>query len=134
MRQHMFSNLELLSLVFLVATTLIHVRYKSDSSTLATTSSTKYLVGLKCPPSFRVTGAGFCSSMVEAPVESIASRYPSIHSFPAITTFSQFFPRKWQQRKKITSGVLCVCSKQFRIYQKSVSNKIVFKEKYMRKK
>lgn len=88
-RQHMFSNLELRSLVLRVATTLIHVRWRSDSSTLDTTSSTKYCVGLKCPLSGGVTAFCICSSTVPAPVpvDSIASRYPLIHSLPAIRIY-----------------------------------------------
>lgn len=80
----MFSSRLLRSRVFLVATTLIHVRWRSTSSTPLTTSSTKYLVGLKCPPSLTVTAAAFGSSMAAAPLSNIASRYPLIHSFPAI--------------------------------------------------
>src|SRR5262245_1635884 len=49
MRQHMFSSLELRSRVLRVATTLSQVLWRSVSSTPVTTSSTKYLVGLKCP-------------------------------------------------------------------------------------
>uniref|UniRef100_A0A2P2JBN1 Uncharacterized protein n=1 Tax=Rhizophora mucronata TaxID=61149 RepID=A0A2P2JBN1_RHIMU len=86
MRQHMFSSLELRSRVLRVATTLSHVLCRSVSSTPVTTSSTKYFVGLKCPPSLGFTGGtGFCSSMAPAPVSNIASKYPFIHSFPAIT-------------------------------------------------
>lgn len=84
-RQHIFSSLELRSRVFRVATTFSHVRWRSDSSTPLTTSSTKYFVGLKWPLSVKfAAAAGFCSSIAVAPVSNIASKYPFIHSFPAI--------------------------------------------------
>lgn len=95
MRQHIFSSLELRSRVLRVATTLIHVRCRSDSSTPVTTSSTKYLVGLKCPVSLRFTAVRFWSSFPGAPLSSMASRYPLIHSLPAIFShFLTYFPAK----------------------------------------
>lgn len=95
--QHMFSKRLLRSLVFLIATTLIHVLYRSASSKLLITSSTKYFVGLKARPGTRGTTSENKDSdwgeMAEdgPPASIIASKYPLIHSFPAITLESWKF-------------------------------------------
>lgn len=76
--------------------TLTQVRWRSDSSKLFTTSSTKYLVGLnlKCVP------ISFFSSSLCAPASNIASKYPLIHSFRAI---SENTKRNWYNRSETYS-------------------------------
>lgn len=102
MRQHMFSSRPLLSRASRVATTLTHVRCKSLSSTLVTTSSTKYLVGLKPP-----IGPADVSSCVlgspPGPLANIASRYPFIHSLPTAMLCLCFGEkmRTWRERGQI---------------------------------
>ena len=66
----------------------IHVLWRSVSSYAETTSSTKYFVGLKwlelkCCSCWG-TGDLESRALIPEPASSIASKYPLIHSFPAI--------------------------------------------------
>lgn len=107
MRQHMFSSRPLLSRASRVATTLTHVRCKSLSSTLVTTSSTKYLVGLK-PPIGPADVSGCDRGSPPGPLANIASKYPFIHSLPtAMLCFvSLWFGEKMKSWRKRGKGLI----------------------------
>lgn len=106
--QHRFSSRLFLSWLFLIATTLVHVLWRSRSSKRLTTSSTKYLVGLyvaavataDAASSGAGSSGGSCTAAAPrcsrsfTPASRIASRYPLIHSFPTAILLLLLLPRR----------------------------------------